>query len=501
MSTTSFEPRTGTSIATVDDSGPAEVREATARAAAVAPAVASVPPATRRSWLDAIASALDHHVDELAALADRETALGLPRLTQEVDRAASQLRFYGEVASEGSYLDVRIDTAVARTPHLVRVNQPLGPVAVFGASNFPFGFGVLGNDTASALAAGCPVVAKAHPAHALTSQRLVEVAAAALTVSGAPDGTLQLVSGMEAGATLVLAPEIAAVGFTGSQSGGLALWRLANERPEVIPVYAEMGTVNPAVLTPTAAATRMAEVAAGFVDSLTMGAGQFCTKPGLLLAPRGHDAAAVVADALIAAAPRPVMLTAAIADAVADALRGLQGAGAQLVGTSTGPGTGWSADAAVLSAPLEALQPGSRLLEECFGPVALVVEYDDIGAATAALGRLQGSLAGTVVPAGDDDPDIAVLVAALAERVGRVTVGDWPTGVAWAWSQQHGGPWPATSHPSSTSVGAAALERFVRPVCYQSVPDAALPDAVRAAVEISNPWHIPRRVGGKWVLP
>jgi NADP-dependent aldehyde dehydrogenase len=494
--TTSFEPRSGTQASTTEDTTAMEVGAAAARAAAAAVGVAAASPATRSSWLDTVADTLETHVDELAALAVRETALGLPRLTQEVGRAAAQLRFYGAVAVEGSYLDVRIDEATPTAPRIVRVNRPLGPVAVFGASNFPFGFGVLGNDTASALAAGCPVVVKAHPAHLLTCLRLVELAVAALDAAGAPGDTLQLVSGLEAGAELVRAPEMAAVGFTGSQRGGLALWRLANERPEVIPVYAEMGTVNPAVLTPAGAADRLAEVATGFVSSFTLGSGQFCTKPGLLLAPRGYGVPAAVAEALAAASPTPVMLTEAMADAVATALRDLQLAGATVIGTSAGPGAGWSADAAVLCAPTEALQPGSRLLEECFGPVALVVEYEDLAELGDLLGRLQGSLAGTVVPSGPDDPDTAVVVATLAERVGRVTVGDWPTGVAWTWAQQHGGPWPATSQPASTSVGAAALERFVRPVAYQSVPDDALPAPVRAAVDPTDPWQLPRRVDG-----
>lgn len=488
--TTSYRPRDGLATETVPDSGPEDVAAAVRRAQAAAPAVAAVSPAQRRTWLDHLADALLARRDELAELADTETALGMPRLTGEVERMASQIRFYAEVAVEGSYLGVAIDTA----PGLVRVNQPLGPVAVFGASNFPFAFGVLGNDTASALAAGCPVVAKAHPAHPLLSQRLAEIAGAALAEAGAPEGTYGVVAGMQAGSDLVVAPGIAAVGFTGSQNGGLALWRLANRRDVVIPVYAEMGTVNPAVLTPAGARGRAAEVAAGYVGSFTLGSGQFCTKPGLLLAPAGHGVPERVAHALAEAAPSPVMLTRGIAEAAGSGVAALVEAGAEVVCRVPGSGSGWSTDAVVLGAPIEALTPGSRLLEECFGPVALVVEYDDAEQLKAALARLQGSLAASVLTDGSDtDPDAAWLVPLLAAQVGRVAVDEWPTGVAWTWAQHHGGPWPATSRPEATSVGAGALDRWVRPVAYQRVAQAWLPPAGQDA----NPWGVPQRRDGR----
>ena len=487
--TTSYRPRDGAVAGVVPDSTPEEVAAAVARAQGAASAVAGVAPAVRRAWLDALADALVAHRDELAGLADTETALGLPRLGGEVERMAAQLRFYAEVAAEGAYLGVVRDSA----PGLVRVNQPLGPVAVFGASNFPFGFGVLGNDTASALAAGCPVVAKAHPAHALTCVRLAEIATAALAEAGAPDGIFGMVGGMAAGTELVRSPGIAAVGFTGSQGGGLALWRIANEREVVIPVYAEMGTVNPVVLTPAGAASRAEEVAAGYVASFTLGSGQFCTKPGLLLAPAGAGFAEAVGEALTAAAPGPVMLTRGIADAARTGVAALVDAGAEVVATAAGSGEGWSTDAAVLRAPIAALTAGSRLLEECFGPVALVVEYGSEEELRGALTALQGSLAGAVFTDGTaTDADAAWLVPTLAGQVGRVAIDEWPTGVAWTWAQQHGGPWPATSRPESTSVGAASLDRWLRPVAYQNVAEEWLPAAGRQA----NPWGVPQRVDG-----
>jgi NADP-dependent aldehyde dehydrogenase len=491
--TVSYRPADGQVAGADEDSTPEQVAAVVTRAATAATATATASPAERAAWLGAVATALTDHAEELAWLADTETGLGLVRLTGEVARAAAQLRFYASVGIEGSWLGVTVDGATDTSPRLVRVNQPLGPVAVFGASNFPFAFGVLGNDTASALAVGCPVVAKAHPAHVLLSVRLAELASDALAAAGAPDGAFGLVVGMDAGTALVCAPGISAVGFTGSQAGGLALWRLANERDIVIPVYAEMGTVNPAVMT-AGARGRLEDVARGFVGSFTLGSGQFCTKPGMLLAPAGGDVADAVGRALVEAAPSPVMLTERIAASAAAGVERLVGAGAREVARTSGAGAGWSADAVVLAAPASALHPGSPLLEECFGPVAVVVEYDDPADRDRAIGALQGSLAGTVVTDGSGaDPEAGALVARLARQVGRVTVDDWPTGVAWTWAQQHGGPWPATSAPAATSVGAAALGRWVRPVCFQSVPDALLPPAARE----DNPWRVPRRVDGE----
>ncbi len=488
----SFDPRTGRVNGTVKETTTDQVATTVQAAVEAAADVAAASPAVRRGWLYAVADALTARLPELVDLADRETALGVVRLTGEVLRTASQLRFYGDVAAEGSYLGVSLDSATDSTPSLARINHPLGPVAVFGASNFPFAFGVLGNDTGAAVAAGCPVVVKAHPAHPLLSYRLVELARGALTEAGAPAATLQLVTGTRAGVDLVRADGIAAVAFTGSQAGGLALWRAANEREVVIPVYAEMGTVNPVVVTP-AGAERISAIAAGFVGSYTLGAGQFCTKPGLLFAPTGSGAAVEVAQALRASPPAAHLLTRAIAQSVRDALPRLEGAGATLVGVVEGPEGGWSAPSAVLAAPIAALRRGSDLLEECFGPVALVVEYADETELRDALGQLQGSLAASVMTSADGlDPDAGPVVALLAPKVGRVAVDDWPTGVAFTWAQQHGGPWPATSAPWATSVGAAALDRFVRPVTYQSSPSAWLP----RALQDDNPWRIPRRLDG-----
>lgn len=496
------DPRTGTALPGVPHSTAQEVAAALTAATSAAQAVATTPPHTRGAWLDAVATALEEHADELVDLADAETAFGSPRLPAELGKAAAQARFYGLVAAEGSFIGAHIDHAAGAPPvDLRRARLPLGPVAVFGASNFPFGFGVAGHDTCSAIAAGCPVVVKAHPAHPRLSVRLAEITSAALTSAGAPEGTFGLVVGFDAGLMLVDAPEIAAVGFTGSQTGGMALVERAARRgtdggPALpIPVFAEMGTVNPAVATVLGAETRTHDIAHGFVDSFTLGGGQFCTKPGLLLVPTGSALPRAVAEE---AATRTTgwSLTQGIAAAYRDGLARLEHAGARVVARSTEPesSAGFAAPVTAMVAQATDLVPGSPLLEECFGPVALVVEYADRAERDALIRRLQPSLAAAVATGGGDDPETADLVALLATQVGRVVVDGWPTGVAGTWAQHHGGPWPATSRPDASSVGAAALDRWGRPVAFQDVSDSALPPALRE----DNPWGLPRRVDGTW---
>lgn len=488
---TSFDPRSGATVASISHTSDTELDELVVRAAAAADVLAGASPAERQTWIRAGADALEANREELAGVADRETALGSSRLDGEVMRTAGQLRFYAEVAVEGTYLRAVLDPATPTSSFLARTNIPLGPVAVFGASNFPFAFSTFGNDTASALAAGCPVVVKAHPAHPMTSQRTFEVVHTAMVGAGAPEGVAALVFGYEAGAALVKHPLISAVAFTGSQAGGMSLWKLANERDVVIPVYAEMGTVNPVVVTPAAGAD-IASIARGFVSSFTLGSGQFCTKPGLILAPRGVNATRIIADALEDASPQPVLLTKGIANAVTAGVAELQEAGATLIAETSSTGAGWSSPATLLAASVDLLHVGSRVLNECFGPVAVVVEYDHVDDALKGVDSLQGALAASII-AVDDDPDAPRVLKHLERKVGRVIVNDWPTGVAYTWAQEHGGPWPATSNPTTTSVGASALDRFVRPIAYQGLPESMLPAPLRA----DNPWGIPRRVGGR----
>lgn len=482
----SADPRTGRVVQGPADSTPEEVAAALGRAAAAYPLVSATDPATRAGWLDALADALLDATDELAALADEETGLGLPRLTGELAKTAANARYYGAVATTGRWLHAVVEHLPGPPPvDLRRAHLPVGPVAVFGASNFPFQFGVVGHDTCSALAAGCPVLVKAHPAHPRLSARLAEVATTALARAGAPEGTFAVVHGFASGLALVDADPVAAVGFTGSQRGGMALVERAGARPRPIPVFAEMGTVNPVVVTP-AGADRAEELAAGFTGSFTLGAGQFCTKPGLLLVPAGHGLPAAVADA-VARSAGGWLLTAGIRTAYDEGLARLGSAGARTVATGPAPEGGYAAPAHLLKVELADLAPGSALLEECFGPVALVAEYDDVADAAAALARLQPSLAAAVWGARTGpDPDLPALVEVLAWQAGRVVVDGWPTGVACADAMHHGGPWPATSRPDASSVGAAALERWTRPVSFQDVPDAALPPALRD----SDPWGV-----------
>lgn len=287
-----------------------------------------------------------------------------------------------------------------------------------------------------------------------------------------------------------------AVAFTGSQTAGLALWRLAQTREVVIPVYAEMGTVNPVVVTSAGAATRAEEIAVGCVGSFTLGMGQFCTKPGLLVVPAGGDLADRIAAALRRESPRGPMLTRGIAAGFEDGVERLVAAGARVVARHD-EGGGTSPAAILLAVPAERVVPGSVFTQECFGPVILLVEVADASERDRLLSDLQGCLVASVMSGGSDDPEVTDLVERLAPMAGRVTVDAWPTGVATTWSQHHGGPWPATSNPATTSVGAAALVRFTRPVAYQGVPDSALPAQLREDVPVS----IPRRVDGRLVVP
>lgn len=467
-----------------------------ARAAREAfPATAGADDRTRAGWLRAVADALDADAEALIALAERETALpASPRLAGELVRTTSQLRHFAAVVEEGSYLEAAIDHPDASTtppiPDLRRVLRPIGPVAVFAASNFPFAFSVAGGDTASALAIGCPVVVKAHPGHPETSRRTAEVVARALAEAGAPAGAFALVEGFEAGLALVEHPAIRAVGFTGSVRGGRALFDRAAGRPDPIPFYGELGSLNPVVVTPGADAVRGADLAAGLAGSFQLGAGQFCTKPGVVLVPHGSALEAAL-PALVA--PQPRLLTPAIADGFA--------AGVERVSTIRGvevvaageAGDGPAALVAAVAAPI-LLERADELLDEVFGPFTLLVRYADDAERDAVLDAMPGSLSATVHR--EPGEDVRALVARLEELAGRVLFAGWPTGVAVTWAQQHGGPWPSSTS-QFTSVGATAVRRFQRPIAYQDAP----PDLLPPALQDDNPLRIPRRIDGRLILP
>jgi len=466
----------------------AELDTITRTASLVAPMVAATTDIERALWLEAIADALDARVGELVALADEESSLGVPRLTGEVARTTAQLRLFASVVREGSYLDATIDhadpAATPPTPDLRRMMRPIGPVAVFSASNFPFAFSVAGGDTASALAVGCPVIVKAHPAHPRLSRLTAEIVTEALRRVDAPDGTFALVEGVEAGSALVTSPVVEAVGFTGSLHGGRALFDLAVARPKPIPFYGELGSLNPVLVTPSAVS---AELAAGLAASFTLGVGQFCTKPGIVFVPEASGFDRLLAEAV--GAPRPAtMLSPSLATAFADGLALLQARATTLVGAEQEPGSGTPVVLATTVADI--LASPDDLLVECFGPTTLLVRYGSVDEALDAIALIGGSL--TAALHATDDDDIAGLAESLARISGRVLFGGWPTGVAVTWAQQHGGPWPSTTSPGHTSVGAAAVRRWIRPVAYQAAPSAVLPLALRD----DNPLGVPQRVDG-----
>jgi NADP-dependent aldehyde dehydrogenase len=446
----------------------------------------------RAAWLRAVADGLDAAGEELIALADEESHLGTGRLTGELARTTSQLRLFADAVLEGSYLEATIDhasTTIPPRPDLRRLLRPIGPVAVFSASNFPFAFSVAGGDTASALAAGCPVIVKGHSAHPGLSRRTAELVAAALADAGAPEGIFALVEGRETGVALVQHPAVRAVGFTGSLHGGRALFDLAAGRPDPIPFYGELSAVNPVLITDAALEARADELAAGLAASFTLGAGQFCTNPGVVLVPAGSGFAERVGEAVSAISPAR-MLTEGIASAYADGLGGLSSRSDVRVVAGEPVQQPGSGSAVVLSTTTDAVlaDPGA-LLAECFGPSTLVVDYDSVDDALEAVRAVGGSLTATL----HAEPGEAIdgIVTVLAEVAGRVLFTGWPTGVAVSWAQQHGGPWPSTTS-IHTSVGMTALRRFLRPVAYQDAPEAALPPELRE----SNPLGIPRRVDG-----
>lgn len=460
------------------------------RAAAAAHPFTSLPDARRAELLDAVADALDAAADELVAVSGEETALPEGRLRGELARTTAQLRKFGDVVREGGYLEATIDHAdpsdVPPRPDLRRVLRPIGPVAVFAASNFPFAFSVAGGDTASALAVGCPVIVKTHPGHPRTSELTARLVAEAL--AEAPEGVFQTVAGFEQGLVLVDAEPIEAVAFTGSLRAGRALLERCTARPRPIPFYGELGSLNPVVVTPDADAARGVELAAGLAGSFQLGDGQFCTKPGLVFVPEGSVLEAALPAHVAVGEPR--MLTQAIADGYET---GRQRASA-IPGVEVIAGGGSATAPTVLAADAATLLAHDELLDEVFGPVTVLVRYRDAAALDAALGMLEGSL--TMTLHAEPGEDITGLADWAASRAGRVLFGGWPTGVAVSWAQHHGGPWPATN-TVFTSVGATAVRRFLRPVTYQDAPASVLPPALRD----DNPLGIPRRVDGVLQLP
>nr|WSW69940.1 aldehyde dehydrogenase (NADP(+)) [Streptomyces sp. NBC_00995] len=497
----SVDPRTGNPREQVAVEATAEEVDRVVRAAhAVRAPLADR--AARAAFLRTAADLLSGAGAHVIEAADAETALGPARLTGELARTAAQLRAFAEVVDEGAYLDIHIDhedaTRTPPWPDLRRYKIPLGVVAVYAASNFPLAFSVPGGDTASALAAGCPVVIKAHPDHPATSELCASLLRRAAAQHGLPEDVVTVVHGFQAGVELVKHPLVSAAGFTGSVRGGRALFDAAAARPVPIPFHGELGSLNPVVITEAAAAERGEQIGAGLAGSITMGAGQFCTKPGFVLAPAGESG-----DRLLKS------LTGVVSDTEAGVLLDHRMRDAFLAGVSEraslpdvevpvtpGAGGDHTVAAGFLTVParlLAAEGPHDALLEECFGPVTVVARYTCEDEITAVLSRLPGNLTATLQIADEEtDDSAATLLAALTPLAGRVLVNGWPTGVAVAPAQHHGGPYPATTS-TSTSVGATAIERWLRPVTYQTTPEALLPPELRE----DNPLALPRRVDGR----
>jgi len=400
---------------------------------------------------------------------------------------------FADAVLRGDLHEAIIDTAnmsdqPAGRPDLRRVLVPIGPVAVFAASNFPLAFSVLGGDTASALAAGCPVVVKAHPGHPQLSTFIGDMAR---SVTG--DGVLAVVHGLDAGSRLVQHPAIQAVGFTGSAAGGRALLNLATARPDPIPFYGELGSLNPVVVTPGAVRERGESVAAGLVDSFTRSAGQFCTKPGLVLLPEGHGLTGTLRD-LVRSIPASPMLTPAIAARFADRASALPIDGTVRCEVPFRPTESSRLEVLPMLVSVAASSLDDTLLDEWFGPVTVIVEYADTKELLDVIERLPGTLTATVHAASSDDtPLVEAVIAALAARCGRLIFGGWPTGVAVTWAMQHGGPWPSSTNSLHTSVGVVSARRFLRPISFQNTPDALLPPSLRNA----NPLGLFRRINGQ----
>ncbi|QVQ50258.1 aldehyde dehydrogenase (NADP(+)) [Spiractinospora alimapuensis] len=498
----STNPRTGASVPTgITPSTPDDVNAAAERAATAFNELRRWSRSERAALLRAMAEELESRTDAIVETADGETALGSPRLNGELTRTGFQLRLFAETLDEGSYLEASIDhagdTAMGPRPDLRRMLLPLGPVAVFGASNFPLAFSVPGGDTASALAAGCPVVVKAHESHPLTSRLCGEALSAAATRVGAPDGTVQLVYGREAGAQLVQHPAIAAVGFTGSLNGGKALLALINQREDPIPFYGELSGLNPVVVTDAAARERAEEIGQGLAGSYTLGSGQFCTKPGLAFVPATPDGDRLV-DALSGATterPAHLMLNEGIRamfDRGSEAMAGVDSV-SELARGEAATGDAIAAQAVALSVPAD--QVDESLTAECFGPLIVVARYRDEKELLAALDRLEPSLTATAHLEENEAEERAGVLDALQRLSGRLVFNGFPTGVAVSWAQHHGGPWPSTN-AVHTSVGPTAIRRFLRPYTWQNAPAAALPSELRDGAS-----EVPRRVDGNLVLP
>ncbi|MGC4852812.1 aldehyde dehydrogenase family protein [Micromonospora sp. DT4] len=451
----------------------------------------------RAELMDAVAASLQARRVDLVAAAEAETGLAHARLDSELTRAAVQFRMFGDVLRDGAYIEAAIDhaadTPLGPGPDVRRMLVPLGPVAVFGASNFPFAFSVAGGDTAAALAAGCPAVLKAHPSHPVTSHASAAAIFSAVRDLGGPEGVIAAVYGEQAGRSLVRHPAVRAAALTGSVNAARAIQAAIDERPDPIPLYAELSSVNPIVVLPGAAVDRAEEIAEGLFASFTASGGQLCTKPGLAFVPAGRGGDQLV-DALrqrVVSSGGTILLNERIRDAFESRATEFERAGARVSARAqVDPGTGFAVAPRLLEVELPGLT--TEIADECFGPLMVVVRYPDAAALDAALDAVPPSLTGSVHRGPEDDGDVVRrLVDVLSARAGRIVFDGYPTGVRVSWAQHHGGPWPSTN-AVHTSVGATSIRRFLRPLAWQDAPAWVLPEELR-----DDYTAIPRRVDGR----
>ncbi|HIQ45464.1 MAG TPA: aldehyde dehydrogenase (NADP(+)) [Pseudomonas oleovorans] len=478
---------------------PEEVDAAAQAAAAAYPLYRNLSAVRRAEFLEAIADEIDALGDDFVALVSRETALPAARIQGERGRTSGQMRLFAKVLRRGDFYGARIDRALPERqplprPDLRQYQIGVGPVAVFGASNFPLAFSTAGGDTASALAAGCPVVFKAHSGHMATAECVADALIRAAEKTGMPKGVFNMIFGGGVGEILVKHPAIQAVGFTGSLKGGRALCDMAAARPQPIPVFAEMSSVNPVIVLPGALKARGATVAKELAGSVVLGCGQFCTNPGLVIGIRSAEFSEFVAglaDA-IGAQPAQTMLNAGTLRSYANGVAQLSGHArvSRLAGNEQ---AGNQAQPQLFKADVSMLLEGDHLLqEEVFGPTTIVVEVADSAELTRALQSMHGQLTATLIAERDDLDAFRDLLPLLEVKAGRVLLNGYPTGVEVCDAMVHGGPYPATSDARGTSVGTLAIHRFLRPVCYQNYPDDVLPEALQNA----NPLGIQRLVDG-----
>ncbi|MFT5465885.1 MAG: alpha-ketoglutaric semialdehyde dehydrogenase [Verrucomicrobiales bacterium] len=459
----------------------------------------------RAGFLEAIADEIEGLGQQLLETGDAETALGIPRLTAERGRACFTARLFAKMIREGSWVDARIETAnpdrePLPKPDVRLMHRPLGPVVVFGASNFPFAISVAGTDTVSALGAGCPVVVKAHPAHPNTCEMIASCIVRAAQKCGMPEGVFSLIHGRtnEVGIALVEHPKTEVVAFTGSLRGGRALFDVAQRRPRPIPVYAEMGSVNPVFILPRALRERGAQIAASYVGSLTLGTGQFCTNPAVVLGLESPELSGFIsAAAERAAAVSPAtMLHAGIHSAYlsgTEQIAGLEGVEVAGQAPNADP-TRAQAASVVFQAKVDRFFEHEAVLkEEVFGPSSVVLECQKVEQMLRFAEGMEGSLSATVHGTAEDLEEFRELLTILETRTGRVIINGFPTGLEVCTAMHHGGPYPAATHSHFTSVGTNAIYRFVRPVCFQDFPDSHLPEELRSA----NAHGIWRMVNGE----